>query len=132
MRGDVYARTHRSDGIAELKKQVDALQVKMGAIPQLDSIMTILDEMQHTAKSEREQLAETLAEVRRIMSMPLKDSAVLVECLEAMQQLARLHRESTEAILARLERGLDRKRQRLSLDPEPGETRLASTAPKNQ
>lgn len=142
-----YIRTHRSDGVAELKQQLEVLQAQLGAAqshPQLDALLEAVNALRAEVqalmapyKTEQEQMRATLAEVRSIMATPLghgADTQIMVDCLEQLQLLVRLHRESTDAILERLTRAGDRKRQRrLSLsEPEPGEASLPSAQPKAQ
>lgn len=150
--GNIYQRTYRSDGVAELKQQVEALQARvlaLGAAPtaaarKTDDLNAILAAVRLEIQalippqSEREQMQQTLEEVRRIMATPLPqppspDTSVLVTCLEQLQLLVKLHREGTEAILERL----NGKRQRLmgpmtTLEPESGEAGLASREPENK
>jgi DNA repair ATPase RecN len=141
--GNPYHRTHRSDGVAELRQQVEQLQARLNTAqthPQLEALVEAVNSLRSEIKAlarpketEYEQLCATVKEVRNIMAKPLgtgPDTQVMVECLEQLQLLVRLHRESTEAILQRLNK-VDSKRQRLS-DPEGSGAGLASAEPKDK
>lgn len=135
MRGsaeNIYARTHRSDGVTELRRQLEALQGRLASHPQMDALLEAVNALRTEVAALVPQQRDFLEQLRQIMTTPLPeapsaDTSVLVQCLEQLQELARLNRESTALILS----STGVKRARL-LEPEPCKACLARAEPKDK